>query len=100
MIDKLEVACIRFVHFSNENEVRSRVSTCTCVLLIDLSFHSWKSMILQNLAGYFSIFMWTNNDLTVQYIYGHHLNHMGKKMTRSLFIRKCKTYGIQTMHGW
>ncbi|XP_063445351.1 transmembrane protein 94-like [Mytilus trossulus] len=25
LIDKLEVACIRFVHFSNENEVRSRV---------------------------------------------------------------------------
>jgi hypothetical protein len=51
------VACIRFVHFSNENEVRSRVSTCTCILLIDLTFHSWKSMILQNLTGYFSIFM-------------------------------------------
>ena len=26
LIDKLEIACIRFVHFSQENEVRSRVS--------------------------------------------------------------------------
>lgn len=26
MIDKLETAFIRFVHFSNENELRSRVS--------------------------------------------------------------------------
>ena len=27
LIDKLEGACIRFVHFSQENEVRSRVGT-------------------------------------------------------------------------
>ena len=40
LIEKLESACIRFVHFSKENELRSRVSTGMCYLSFVFSPHS------------------------------------------------------------
>lgn len=46
LIEKLESACIRFVHFSKENELRSRVCIFYCVFcwLIDLSIYSLSSI--------------------------------------------------------
>ena len=32
LIENLESACIRFVHFSKENELRSRVSECFVII--------------------------------------------------------------------
>ena len=36
LIEELETACIRFVHFSKENELRSRVSVYTSAAVVML----------------------------------------------------------------